>query len=75
MMIDQVVIKQRVLVQRVSQGLMAVPVIQMENGDLVYNLADRVLIVPGRPLEEITPLENHKSEIAKMVWRALNAAS
>jgi hypothetical protein len=56
-MIDQVVIKQRILVQRVSQGLMAVPVIQMENGDLIYNLVDRVLIVPGRPLEEITPLD------------------
>jgi len=70
-MIDQVMIKQRVLVQRTSQGLMAVPCIQMENGDLIYNLVDRVLIVPGRPIDEITPLENHRSEIEAMVWRAL----
>ena len=73
-MADQVVIKQRVLVQRVSMGLMAVPVIQMDNGDLVYNLVDRVLIVPGRPIDEITPLENHKSEIEKMIWRALRVS-
>ena len=70
---DQVVIEQRVLVQVTSEGLMAVPVMVLPGGHLLFNVNDRVLIVPGRPVSEITPLAKHKDEIKSMVFRAMNA--
>ena len=72
MMVDQLVIEQRILVQRVSQGLAIVPVMVLPDGALIYNAHEREIVVPGRPMDEITPLEDHRDEVVAIVWRTID---
>jgi hypothetical protein len=71
-MVEQLVIDKRMLVTVCDLLLAVTNVTVLPGGHLLISVEPPVVIVPGKPIGELLPLEKHQDEVRGIVSRAMN---
>lgn len=64
--------REKLLIQAGKDCLMAVTGMMLDDEHFLFEPKNIVIIIPGQPLAELLPLEQHEAAVRKMVRRAMN---